>query len=162
MTGREETMRGSRVGLPFAVLLAALSWLLAGVMLWAGAAPALDHHAAERNPRHSHLFLGPPAAAELSVGHPHAFGLPHRHDLGFPADPLFGLPPESPPGLVVITGAPEIETAAAVALDGVGSVETRLFRSIPALQSVRAVAGIAPATGTFVPAPTPPPETGLA
>ncbi len=161
MTGRKQTMRGSRVGLPFAVLLAALSWLLAGVMLWAGAAPALDHHAVERNPRHSHLSMGASSPAPAMAAHTHGFEFSHPHNQGIPTHPHFGVQLETPPGLVAIAAAPDTEPSIPAGLAGKGSMAANSIRSSPPQLGPTVAGGSPPPRGAPVAVLTPPPKSGL-
>jgi len=82
----------------------AAAWGALASLLFSLALPALDHHAAERNPAHGH---GAASAAVGGLPHHHAFEYPHEHppvmaDAGAPA----GAPAGAAGALVVVLVEP--------------------------------------------------------
>ena len=59
---------------------AAIAFLLLVAVAVSVIAPLLDHHAAERDPGHSHLVIGPVAdGASALASHGHGYEHPHSH-----------------------------------------------------------------------------------
>lgn len=71
--------------------------------------PLVDHHAAERDPAHSHLVWGGTASQRASAieTHRHEYEQPHHHDplTGLPLDDPGGAPSDSPRVVAFVTQA---------------------------------------------------------
>ncbi|MEK7215061.1 MAG: hypothetical protein AAB289_05660 [Chloroflexota bacterium] len=147
-------------GLP-PVLLVGAGLMLAFAMLWAGAAPLVDHHAGERDPWHGHVTTGVLPLPGAHLAHIHPYELPHRHDRSRAAPFDTGSGAEAVPGLVLMTHAPDPAPSSTAAPLGTGALDTTTPAAVPFVRGGTADAATVMLFGMALDSVTPPPEPGL-
>lgn len=130
-------------------------------MLWAGAAPLVDHHAGERDPWHTHVTTSALPAPGAHLAHIHPYELPHLHDRSTPAHFDVGSGAETVPGLVLMTSAPDSAPSSTAAPLGTGALDTTTPAAVAFMRGVSADGATVTLLGVAAGAPTPPPEPGL-